>query len=368
MRSYTFYDTEFSMKFSVKKIILVSAAFLSAALIFPNTYNPPVGAQNLFNLSSPTQISSASSSAGGGIFMPGADSIVFNPALTSKEQRTQLDAGFTALISTLPNEKSGSAFQTGILIPTKAFVFSGLVNGLFASAYPMNLGDSLNLKAGISKEISEKLSVGLNVNGGLFWGAGSDWSLGADVGVLYDFGDLGFLKNFRLGVSVLNLGKYYNDINLPGVKGTEIAVNFPTLLTTRAGVAALLFETEQFKGGFSFDLATPCFSDLIIDAGLQFSFRDMIFLSIAESIDVVEAKYGFGSFVPSVSLGIKFDFNAKNSEYLRSRSWDSSEMLASLAWQQKYGSLQAISGGARLYLGQKDTVPPVIQIWAGEEE
>ena len=356
----------------MKKLIMGFAAFFSAALIFADTYNPPVGAQNLYNLSSPTQLTSASSSAGGAIFMPGAESITMNPALTATEQRSQLNADFTFLMSTIANDPSGAAWQSGILIPTKFFVFAGLVNGVHCDSTAMTLGNSLNAHAGLSKEVSDHLSIGLNLNGGVFWGAGSDWALGADIGILYNFGDLGFLKDFRLGVSELNLGKYYNDVTLKGIKGYSSdgapIVNFPTIATTRIGVAGLFFSTKQFKGGFSFDLATPCFSDLIIDAGLQFSFNDMIFLNVAESIDIAEACCGKSNFLPSVSLGIKFKLSAANNEYLKSHSWDSSDMLATLAWQQRYESIHAISGGARLYLGQKDVVPPVIQMWVGEEE
>lgn len=352
----------------MKKIISSVAVVFSAALIFANSFNPPIGAHNLYNLSSPIQLASASSVAGGGIFMPGPDSIAFNPSLTSKEQRIQLDLGVSALVSTDSDDSTGGAFQTGILIPTKYFVFSGFVNGVFSESMYMDLGDSINLKAGLSKEISDRLSIGVNMNGGIFWGAGSDWSLGADVGFIYDFGDLGFLKNFRLGLSELNLGKYYNDVDLIGVKKDSTdKVNFPTLLTTRIGIASLFLETEQFKGGFSFDVSTPCFSDLIFDVGLNFSFKDMVFLNVAENIDILEIKNEHYNLIPAISLGIKFNFNAKNSEYLKSRSWDSNEMLTTLAWQQKYEKIQAISGGARLYVGQKDTNPPVIQLWAGEE-
>ena len=102
--------------------------------------------------------------------------------------------------------------------------------------------------------------------------------------------------------------------------------------------------------------------------GLQFAFKDMLYLSVAESIDVMEIKNEHYNLMPAISLGVKFDLNARGNEYLKSRSWDSNEMLTSLAWQQKYEHIQAISGGARLYLGQTDTQPPVIQLWNGAED
>ncbi len=354
----------------MKKIILKIVVFVLAAFAFADTFNPPVGAHNIYNLSSPTQLASASSAAGGGIFMPGPDAIAFNPALTATEQRIQLDVGFSALVQTLANRNSGFSFQTGIMIPTKFLVFSSVVNGLLTPVdeTALALGNSLNAKAGLSKEITERLSLGLSLSGGVFWGAKTDWALGADVGILYNFGELGFLRDFRLGVSVLNLGKYYNDVSLKGVKNNAITVNFPTLATTRVGIATLLVKTKPFSAGFSFDIATPCFMDLILDAGFQMSFFDTVFVSVAESMDLVEVLNGYNNFLPSVSLGVKFNFNAKNNEYLKSRSWDSSQMLTSVAWQERYDTVHAASAGLRLYLGQKDTTPPEIKMWADEEE
>ena len=84
---------------------------------------------------------------------------------------------------------SGAAFQTGILIPMKMFNFSGLMNGVFLGTEQMDVEKSLNMKAGVSKEITEKLSVGINLDTGFLWGAGSDWSLGAGIGALYRLGN-----------------------------------------------------------------------------------------------------------------------------------------------------------------------------------
>lgn len=299
--------------------------------------------------------------------MPGAESISLNPALTALEQRTQLDVGFTGLISTEEGESGGAAVQSGILIPTKAFVASGILNGVFCSSDCMNIGNTFNMRAGIAKEITDKLTLGISLNGGVFWGADSDWALGGDFGVFYRLGDLAFMKDFRIGFSEMNLGKYYSN-TLPGLNDESSTDDFPGIATTRLGVAALLFSTEQFKGGFSFDMSIPTFKDVIFDIGLQFCFKDLIFLNIAEKIDVVEGSQGHGDLIPSIGLGIKVNLNAKNNDYLKSHSWDSSEMLASFAWQQKYEKIQAISGGARIYLGQQDVTPPVIQLWVDDKE
>ena len=354
----------------MKRKILWTVVVLAAVSVF--AYNPPAGAMNIYRLSAPTQLSSASSSAGGGLFMPGPDAIAFNPALTAFEQRSQLDADFTALISTdsRDSHKFNAAFQTGIVIPTKRFVASGFLHGVFCDSVNMDLADSLNLRAALSKEISENLSVGFGLNGGFMWGGygdkDKDWSLGADIGVLYHREALGFLKNFRFGVALLNLGKYY-DVNVVGIDAYESSDMFPSFVTFRTGVASLLLDTKQFKLGFSFDVSTPCFRDVAFDVGLQLSVKDTVFLSVAETIDVMEIANSCLDLIPAVSLGVKFNLNAKNNDYLRSHSWDSSEMLVSAAWQQKFENIQAISAGARIYLGQQDTQPPVIKLWTDED-
>ena len=155
------------------------------------SYNPPAGGEDLNLLGSPSNLSGANSVTGGALFDAGADSIIVNPALTAGEQRVNLTAGYTFLYSTKKekNDKQiGGAFQTGILIPFKLYIFSGHVNGTFAPFGEMHLEDSLNFRAGLSKEITDKLSVGANVGGGYAWSKwDKDWALFADVGALYNW-------------------------------------------------------------------------------------------------------------------------------------------------------------------------------------
>ena len=327
----------------MKKIITGALAlFLAAGL---SAYNPPAGGQNMYVLSSPLQLTSASSAAGGAIFYPGPYSAAFNPALPALEQRITLDAGFSVLAANNFN----SALQTGILIPTKRFVASGMLQGVFLNSDKIDLDNSINLKMGLSKEIAARISVGFNVTGGVIWGSDSDWLLNGDIGALYRRESLGFMKDFRVGVSVLNLGKTFTDKKLIGIKDKDkdILVNkhsvdsFPNFATVRAGAAALFVDNGIIKLGPSLDITTTAFQNVIFD--------------------------GYSNFMPAIGLGVKFDFKTKNNEYLKKHSWDASEMLVAAAWQQRYDSIQAVSAGAVIKLGQQDTDPPVITIWDGEE-
>ena len=133
----------------MKKIVITSfiIAGLTAAL---NAYNPPVNGENFLELSSPKTLTESASVAGGPLFSAGPDSLIANPALTAGEQRVNLNVGYTALLSEndINNAKFGSAFQAGILIPTKWYVYSGYVNGTFVPFTEMNLSNSININQG----------------------------------------------------------------------------------------------------------------------------------------------------------------------------------------------------------------------------
>lgn len=340
----------------MKKITL--CALLFAIISFSaSAYNPPVYGDNLCELASPKGLTGASSVTGGPIFSVGPESIVLNPALTAREQRVMLNLADSFFWSS-GNSNKGNAFQAGILIPSKLYIFSGYVN-LTTLPFPeMPLGNSLNIKAGLSKEISEKLDVGLSLSGGANWGAGTDWSVCGNLGFLYNYGTLGFMQNFRYGVSVLNLGKNYANVGLTGVKGGNLDT-YPVIATVKAGCAASLVKTDVINLAYSFDLTTPCFQNFIADVGLQCALKDVLVISVAEKLNIIEIKNGAKNFIPSIGLAFKFSFDVKDVEYLEKNDWSQSEMNVSAAYKNMYSTLNAASVGVDLLLGMKDTDAPV---------
>ena len=203
----------------MKRFIIGSLIFAMITAKF-FAYNPPAGAEDFCLISSPIGLSGSIFTAGNISNPSGAESIVVNPALTAENQRINLNASCTFLFDneSLNKKQSGFAFQTAILIPTKMFVFSGYMNGTFVPfSYDMYLGNSFNIKAGLSKEITEKLNIGISVNSGLEWNPGSDWALGFNCGFVYNHGQLGFLQNFRYGASILNIGKNYKPSDSVGL-------------------------------------------------------------------------------------------------------------------------------------------------------
>lgn len=354
-------------------LLAVSAAFITGLF----AYNPPVGAEDMCLLSSPAGLSGNLFTAGSISNSSGAESIVVNPALTAENQRVNLNAGYTFLFDSNNQNESqiGSAFQTAILIPNKLFVFSGYLNGIFIPFNDeMYLGNSINVKAGLSKEITDKLNIGISINSGFAWKYGMDWSLGFNCGFVYDIGQLGFLKDFRYGVSVLNLGKNYetcnNNLNNNksfGIDNEHSVSPFPSIATIKIGAAASLFKNDLMDLGAALDFTIPAFQNFIVDMNLQFTLKQMLTLSIGEKINVRELVNNHNNLIPSVGLFFKFSFDVKNNEYLASRDWSESEMRVSAAYKNMYENVNAISAGVDIDLGMKDTTPPQISIMIDEE-
>lgn len=341
---------------------LTVCAFLAVFLLSAaSAYNPPVNGENIFELSSPKYLTGASSVCGGALFSAGPDALVVNPALTAGEQRVVLNLADTFLWSKndANSSKTGNALQLGLLVPTKLYIYSAYMNLTTVPFLEMNVGNSFNAKVGLAKEITDKLDVGLSIDGGAMWNPGADWSLGANLGFVYYWGYLSFMKDFRFGASVLNLGKNYNPLNQVGVKAASSTSAFPSIATLKLGCAASLFKNDVLNAAYSFDFTIPAFQNLIVDLGLQVSLKDMLVLSFAEKINLVEATQGAANYVPSVGLSFKFSFDVKDVEYLEKNDWSESEMRVSAAYKNMYKTVNAASAGVDLILGMQDTSAPV---------
>lgn len=352
----------------MKKLIAVLVAS-GALLTSVAAYNPPVGSENMEDLAGAEALSGKLSVTGGAIFSAGPDAIVANPALTADEQRVNLNAGYTFMYSTseYTDLHIGNAFQSGILIPFKLYIFSGYVNGIFVPFPELPLGNNINAKAGLSKEITDKLNVGASLSGGITWGHETDWALGANLGFLYKYGDLGFIKNFRYGVSVLNLGKNFINVQSIGSDIFSEISQYPTIATVKAGVAGSFIKTDDVELGVAIDFTTPCFQNLIVDFNTQFAIKDTFFVSIGEKFNLIETiRASQNKFLcnynllPSIGLSFKFSFDVHNNDYMESNGWSQSEMTVSTAYKNMYENIHAGSAAVDIDLGMKDKEPPKI--------
>ncbi|MDE5775811.1 MAG: hypothetical protein K2H67_02910, partial [Treponemataceae bacterium] len=251
------------------------------------------------------------------------------------------------------SDKYGQAFGTGIIVPTDWANFTAEVEGVFVPFHNMHLGNSLNFRTSASKRIMEHLHIGIGLGFGGLWGIGTDWMLTADVGAVYNFGDIAFLKNFRVGASVNNVGKTFNSWTGSDWSG------FPTFSTIRAGAAAELVRTENFVLGLSLDVTTPFFQNVIFDSGLQIEIAHFLRINSSWQFNAREANEGCNSWLPTV--GVVFKFNI-GTDFMKKDDWARSEICPSVAWKNVDGDINLISAGAVLRLGELDTEGPVIEM------
>lgn len=346
-----------------KRIIAFAVSLFMIALAY--AYNPPAGGQNFLRITEPQLLTGAGSCAGGAIFNGVTPaSVINNPALTAFEQRIILDIAGTMLFDSSDSDHTiGGAFQTGIAIPSRWCVSSFLFQGVWVPFENMETGNSLNLNANFSKDLTDTLVVGGGVDFGIFYGHGTDWRAGANLGVLYCFGDVSFLRDVRFGAALTNLGKPWTDTTVEGITGSEASM-WPGLATIKTGAAAILFSTDTMNLGASTDFSVPAFQNLVIDAGVQLEFNEFIKVSTSWEYDVRECAEGSVNLIPSVGLSFKFIFKAKEDSILTERGWQQSEMTVSAAWQNLYETVNAASVGAVINLGLKDTDAPEIILWS----
>lgn len=344
----------------MKKILSLIAASCMAVCVF--AYNPPVQGENFTGFINPQQMTVGSSVAGGPLFNISPSSVTANPSLGAYQNRVSLDFGYTALLNNDDRNPYGHSFGGGILVPTKWVNVSGEIFANWAESYKMQLGNSVNLKTTFSKEVAENFALGIGISGGYLWGFGSDWSLTADVGAVYKWGELGAMRNFRLAASVLNLGKVYNDAKVYGIYGAHYNNewnSFPGFLTMKAGAAAEFINTKDFVLGLSLDVTTPFFQNLILDGGVQLKIIDMIFISSNFQFDMAACAQGKMSWIPTVGLSFKFGLDTS---FTKKEDWQKSDIQGSVAWKNIYDGVNAISAGTIINLGQPDKKAPSIKM------
>ena len=343
------------------KVAAVAACFAAFSAF---AYNPPAGGENLYGIAGPVMFNTASSVVGGPFFDVGPSSIAFNPALPAFEQRNVLDAGFTMLhCSEDPEDKSiGGAFETGLSVPTKWGVGTAQFYGSYVPFYEMQLGKNLGMRYSASRDVTEKLAVGAGLAAGYLWGYGSDYLIAADLGFMYNYGDLGFLKDFRFGASLMNLGKTYTSTEVWGIKGEEAGM-FPGLATLRAGAAGTFFERPDFAAALSADISVPTVQNFIFDTGLQFKIKNFLTVSTSWEYNARETAEDSDNWLPSVGLTFKFLFNSKGNNFMKENGWQQSEVAVSGAYKKMYEHINAVSGGVKLNLGKKDEEAPKIKLF-----
>ncbi|MBO4319318.1 MAG: hypothetical protein J5857_02495 [Treponema sp.] len=344
----------------MKKTALLAVFSLFTAALF--AYNPPFGGENLYKLTNPTLITGGDSASGGPLFNVIPASISYNPAITATEQRTVLNLSGNIMFNTSDFGSSlGWGAQAGITIPTKWMVFSGTLNGVFSGDVGLSIGNSIIVHAGIAKEFLDNIYIGLNLYGGSYFSHGTDWSIGCDFGLLYK-GEksLGFLRDPRIGISVLNIGRSAgSEYEVIGIDGTSEGTVYPSVLTPRISLGATFLQTWGWKAGMSLDASFPACQNAVFDVAFAVSYNNLLEFNVGWQANVRELAAGGKVNWPSIGLSCKIMLSSSK----KNDTWQQSELVPSAAWQNMYGEVQNISAGATLYLGQEDNEAPEIYLW-----
>lgn len=350
----------------MKKILTsVLALAVSAASLF--AYNPPYNGEEIYRLANPELLSgSASSAAGGPAYNVIPSSILFNPALPASSERVTVDLSGSLFVNCDKKDgdkSAGSAFEFGILVPTSIATFSVSTTGFFSEMYALDLGKIIDVHAGVSKDVNDWLSLGANAYFAFHFANDKDFAIGGDIGALAKLGDLGPLKDARLGISVLNMGRPADDLRI-GCKNSESS-KFPSIFTPRAGFAAGVFEAGNWKGSFSADIMFPTLiKNFITDVGFEFDYGENLRLNIGWNFNVCEAFDGKADYSNSCSVGVSYKFGFKSSKMeSKNKNWGQNDITPSVAMQDLPGKLFAVSGGVRVDLGQKDTTATQFEEW-----
>lgn len=340
-------------------VFLLGVAFNIAA------YDPPQGGNDINRLHSPEFVSGAASVTS--IESPQADAV--NPAASGGQQRTTLDVNYGLITDFQSQTEFGHAVNIGATVPSKYGVFTGTLHFLTTDyTDTLNFGTSGGFNFSFAKDLFPNFYVGAGLGFTIGSFTNLDWGLWLDLGVLYLPGTVGFLKDFRLGVALWGLGKWYDPIT-----GTLVNA-FPSPFTPAVGLGFNLVHTDSVQWGFTTDLSFPTFQDIKFDIASELLFREFVGFRTAFSLDVrelVDARNNPGqpakSFIPS--FGLYFNFKTKPAEkaagseepgLLEKQGWDRSDIKTQAAALPLYSNRWALSLGVNIPLGVVDRSPPAV--------
>lgn len=208
---------------------------------------------------------------------------VLNPAVAGGKQRVTLDLSYLALtgVNQSPVSLGGNFINAGITIPTNVGVFS--TTGRFTNATFGTQGPDWGAMGGLTFAFSKDLFPDLYVGAGLGSEFGSDWGLGLDLGFLHIPGDLGFLKDFRWGIAMRNIGKGYTASNASG------SLANPPVFTPAIGAHFSLLRTDPVVFSLDPDLSFPSFQDMRATIGAEILIANFLTLSGSYMYDLRQA-------------------------------------------------------------------------------
>jgi flagellar hook assembly protein FlgD/outer membrane protein OmpA-like peptidoglycan-associated protein len=343
----------------IRKTLLVALACVGVFAV--SGYDPAKGAFQLPSLYSPWGMAGSPTVTG-----PAAPwAAAFNPSVLAGSQVYQLEGSYTGITDFgAASQGYGSAGALSFSIPVPYAVYNGSLRFLSTPAgmTSMPLGTLVSAKAGISKDLLPTLHLGSALDLTLGGNQGDfGWGLGLDLGATWFAGNLGFLKDTRFGVSLLQIGKGYStdpSTPLTGIFGGQ-ASSYPSAFTFGAGMRAFLVQQYYWNLDAAIDLWSPSFQDLSADLSLGLSFRDHVSLRAGWTVGLRDTIAGSGrSFLPSI--GIQGNIPLKKGMKVGAKEFRDASLGMAVAAAPLYDSLFGVGGGFNLSFGLKDRTAPKI--------
>jgi flagellar hook assembly protein FlgD/outer membrane protein OmpA-like peptidoglycan-associated protein len=281
---------------------------------------------------------------------------VLNPAISADRQRTTLDASYIALTQLTPGFVwGGNIVNLGVTYPTRAGVLSGIVR--FAQAGFGTTGLDWGPQVGLNVSFSKDLFPDLYVGAGLGFQYGNDWGLGLDLGFLSLVGNLGFMKDFRWGIALRNLGKAYTFQS-----SGKPDLGSPPSFTPAIGASFAVVKTDKLALTFAPDISFPTFQDMRLDIGMQFAVADTFFLNAFYAFDVRNALGVDGTdAVRNIPFGFGISLKL-NGLAAKAGNQDVTEFNSTIAAAPLANGVWGFSAGANVPFGVRDVTPPAITV------
>jgi len=342
------------------KITLIIIFFAVAFTVFALPETPEFGADTVQDLFSPDM-------AGQGTFVTSRGSASFsavNPAQAGQTDRMILNAGALGVTNLNIADELGGIFDLGFLYPTKSASYSGTLRYYYFDQFKKDfpLKKELGGNFSIAKEFFPQFSLGAGIN----FGAGADnWTLSADLGLLQNLGNLGFIKNFTWAFVLRNMGMSWA----------------PTWFTPWLGFT---FDFLQIagKGGkpaplvmnFAADVGVPSVIipeniNVIVKTGITVTVLEKITLSVlwpgAAGYNMREThnnNRGHFQWLPSIGMGINFLIPSGGIRQSGERRPSDGDITFDAAFKPLYYDVYATGAGVTWYAPYRDDLPPNIVI------
>jgi flagellar hook assembly protein FlgD len=323
-------------------------------------YDPPKGGALLPSVFTPWSLSSAPTVTGEGL--PWASFL--NPSALAGMRLNQIEATYTGISDLgVGTQGWGSAASLAFTIPNDYGVWNGGAR-FFSSPAAMTsmpLGTWGQVRAGFSKDLFPNLYVGSALSVAMGGNGSFGWGIGLDLGATAFLGDLGFLKDTRLGFALLNIGKGYSTSTPPvGIFGST-ASSWPAAFTLGLGINSHLVRTYDWNLDVGLDLWSPSFQDLEAGLSLGFGFRNYVRVQAGWSVGLRDVIASSGrSFWPSI--GISGTIPLSGGVKLFGAISKDAQIDTAISLSPFYDSLWATGAGFALSFGLIDKTPPSIEL------